>query len=208
MVKILHIIASPKSASRTLLISRCFLEQLRELNKDIEIEEIDLAKIDLPPFWIEEDQATILLSPNLKSLQGTQSWNCVESLIQQFKKADVYLITCPMWNFSIPYHFKHYLDLIIQPHYMFKYQKDGSVIGLLQDKKMLIVTSRGSDYSMDLKHMDTQEPLLKNLFSFIGIKDVEFLHAEPMDSSSQKTKDVLEKTFDKAKLLAKNYCQP
>lgn len=205
MVKLLHIIASPKSASRTLMISRCFLEQLQDFNKNILIEEIDLAKIDLPSFWVEEGPATVLLRPGLKSLKGNQSWNRIESLIEQFKKADLYLITCPMWNFSIPYHFKHYLDLIIQPHHMFEYKKDGSVIGLIENKKMLIITSRGGDYSSNLKYMDFQEPHLKTLFSFIGIKDVEFLHAEPLDASSQKTKDVMEKTFDKAKLLAKNY---
>jgi FMN-dependent NADH-azoreductase len=31
------------------------------------------------------------------------------------KSADAYLISVPMWNFSIPYMLKHYIDIVIQP---------------------------------------------------------------------------------------------
>jgi FMN-dependent NADH-azoreductase len=44
--------------------------------------------------------------------------------ISQFLAADVCLISSPIWNFSIPYALKYYIDAIVQPGYLFSF-KDG-----------------------------------------------------------------------------------
>ena len=46
-----------------------------------------------------------------------QAWRSVEKIIAQFAVADRYLFSLPMWNFSVPYKLKHYIDLIVQPGY-------------------------------------------------------------------------------------------
>src|SRR5690606_31204378 len=100
--------------------------------------------------------------------------------IERFKTADLYLISTPMWNFHIPYMLKHYIDLIVQPKQTFRYHKDGSTEGLVKNKKMIIITSRGGNYSRN-RSMDFQEPYLRAIFGFIGIQDIQFIIAEPMD---------------------------
>jgi FMN-dependent NADH-azoreductase len=80
---------------------------------------------------------------------GKESWSHIERTIEQFLDSDVYLLTVPMWNLGIPYVLKYYIDAIVQPGYLFRYNTDGSVEGLARGKKMIVVISSGSDYTSD-----------------------------------------------------------
>jgi FMN-dependent NADH-azoreductase len=101
--------------------------------------------------------------------------------IERFKSADTYLISTPMWNFSIPYLLKHYLDVILQPKYLFRYTASG-VEGLVKNKSMVVITSRGGDYTLpETRGADFQESYLRFVFGFIGITDITFINAQPMD---------------------------
>ena len=52
---------------------------------------------------------------------------------------------------------------------------------------MLVVTSRGGDYSMPaMQKFDLQEPYLRAIFGLIGIDDIDFVNAEPMDAMGEK----------------------
>jgi FMN-dependent NADH-azoreductase len=97
--------------------------------------------------------------------------------------ADIYLISSPMWNFGISYALKYYIDSIIQPGYLYKYNDQGQPVGLIHGKKMICVTSRGGDYSekSPFHAYDFQEPYLRAIFGFVGITDMHFINAQPMD---------------------------
>ena len=114
------------------------------------------------------------------------SWRDIERTIEQFLDADVYLLTVPMWNFGIPYALKYYIDAIVQPGYLFRYNADGSVEGLIRGKKMICVTSRGSDYSSEvMRGYDFVEIYLRTIFGFCGLTDMRFFNAQPMDISRE-----------------------
>jgi len=70
-----------------------------------------------------------------------ESWRAIEGLIQQFLAADMYLISTPMWNFTIPSTLKYYIDALVQPGYLFKYTPEGVPVGLVQGKSMVCITS-------------------------------------------------------------------
>jgi FMN-dependent NADH-azoreductase len=110
------------------------------------------------------------------------SWGRIEELIDQFRSADAYLLTSPMWNFGLPYTLKHWIDCIIQPGYTFAYT-DGYPVPLILGRRMVCITSRGADYSPTgpMGAYDFQEPYLRAIFGFIGVTDIEFIHAQPMD---------------------------
>ncbi|MBU4376945.1 MAG: NAD(P)H-dependent oxidoreductase, partial [Candidatus Omnitrophica bacterium] len=105
------------------------------------------------------------------------------------------------WNFSIPYPLKHYIDIIVQPRYLFRYTDKG-VEGLVKNKKMLIITSKGGDYSTGspMRPYDFEETYLHWIFSFVGMTDISFINAQPMDAFGP---DVAEKKIEEAKVLAK-----
>jgi len=138
-----------------------------------------------------------------KDLSGDlkRAWGDVIRHIERFLSADGYLLSTPMWNFSIPYTLKHYIDIIVQPKYLFRYVADG-VEGLVKNRKMVVIASRGGDYRPgSLFHSyDFQEPYLRTVFGFVGITDITFVVAQPMDALGP---DVMREEITKAVATAK-----
>jgi FMN-dependent NADH-azoreductase len=138
--------------------------------------------------------------------QHKESWKHIEALIERFLLADIYLISTPMWNFAIPYALKYYIDCIIQPGYLFKYNDQGQAIGLVKGKKMVCITTRGGDYS---KHSpfhayDFQETYLRAVFGFVGITDMHFINAQPMDVTLELRRTAMTAAIEQACSLAAN----
>ncbi len=122
-MKLLHIIASPREEeSRTLAVSKTFIAALKEKHPDLVIDELNLYKDKLPGLTAERvDGKYVLLSGKELSPELKKAWQDIVRHIERFLAADTYLISTPMWNFSIPYVLKHYIDIIVQPRYLFRY---------------------------------------------------------------------------------------
>ena len=189
-MKLLHIIATPRetSASNTVRISNAFLDELRTRYPDLYLEEFNLFQGDLPAFSAANVETKYkLMSGRPFDKRDKETWRHVERTIEQFLSADTYVITCPMWNLSIPYSLKYYIDVIVQPGYLFRYNEQGQVIPLAVGRKMVCVTSRGGDYSENspFHAFDFQEPYLRAIFGFVGIYDLHFINAQPMDAGPE-----------------------
>lgn len=206
MKRLLHIIATPReNESRTLQVSESFLEAFKESHPDWVIDELNLSKEKLPPLSMKSVSGKYILLDG-KDLFGSyrETWAEIIQHIERFKTADFHLISTPMWNFHIPYMLKHYIDLIVQPKYLFRYKEDGTTEGLLKDKKMVVITSRGGRYSNGNEKYDFQEPYLKSIFGFVGITDIHFIKAEPMDMGLEIQKEKIEKAKKAAKEAGSN----
>lgn len=183
MKRILHIIATPRGDdSRTLKISKVFLDVFKKSNPGCVIDELYLFKEKVPSLSVKmvDGKYTLLQGRDLSG-ELNEAWQEIIAQIERFLKADLYLISVPMWNFSIPYALKQYIDIIVQPKYLFRYTQTG-VEGLAKGKKMAVIASRGGDYSSPgMNKMDFQEPYLRSVFGFIGITDITFIKAQPMD---------------------------
>jgi FMN-dependent NADH-azoreductase len=192
MKKILHIIATPRGAqSRTLKVSGSFLTGIKKKHPGCEIEELNLFEEKLPELTAEMvDGKYILLSGKELSGEFRKAWAQTVGHIERFLSADGYVISSPMWNFGIPYALKHYIDIIVQPKYLFRYTEKG-VEGLAAGRKMAVITSRGGDYSPGTaaRSMDFQEPYLRAIFGFVGITDITFINAQPMDALGPKVQE-------------------
>ena len=187
MKKFLHIIATPRNEeSRTLRVSRSFLEAFRQNHGDWAFDELNLTKEILPALTAKRADGKYMLLTG-KDLEGDlkEAWADIIAQIERFLSADVCLISTPMWNFGIPYTLKHYIDIIAQPKYLFRYTKTG-VEGLAKGKRMVIIASRGGDYtSPERRKMDFQEPYLRAVFGFVGITDIKFIAVQPMDMGAE-----------------------
>ncbi|HEY8014232.1 MAG TPA: NAD(P)H-dependent oxidoreductase, partial [Dongiaceae bacterium] len=74
-------------------------------------------------------------------------------------------------------------DHVVRAGRTFRYGAEGPV-GLLQNKKVFVVASRGGVYSSGPgKSMDFHEPYLRGVLGFIGLKDVTFIYAEGLNIS-------------------------
>lgn len=184
-MKLLHVVATPRGEqSHTLPVSHAYLDAMRERHPALEVDELDLYHSDLPAVaGININTKYTLMSGKPVEDEARESWSHIERTISHFLAADTYLITTPMWNFSIPYALKFYIDCIVQPGYMFRYDETGQVVPMVHGKSMVCVTSRGADYGPggELHRFDFQEPYLRAIFGFVGITDITFINAQPMD---------------------------
>ncbi|GMR04750.1 MAG: NAD(P)H-dependent oxidoreductase [Thermodesulfobacteriota bacterium] len=209
MKKLLHIIATPRGPdSRTLKVSDAFLEAFKRTHAGWVVEALDVFKEDLPELTVKRvDGKYMLLGGRDLTGEAKKSWAEVIAHIERFISADGYLLSTPMWNFNIPYRLKHYIDVIVQPKYMFRYTEDGTPEGLVKDKKMVVVATRGGDYTTGAyRAFDFQEPYLRTVFGFVGIIDMDFVVAQPMDASGaevQRTR--LEEARGKAVKAAEDF---
>lgn len=206
-MKLLHIIATPSGdKSRTLQVSNEFLKSLTAKDPNLVVEELDLFQTKLPDvFGFTPDAKYIIQNGGSLEDQSRLIRDEIVSFSTQFLSYDAYLISSPMWNFSIPYKLKHYIDVIVQVGILFKFTETG-IEGLALNKRMFCVTSRGNNYSKEspMHQFDFQEPYLKAVFGLVGIHNISFIHAEPMDFTPDITQASLNKAKEDANLLAEN----
>lgn len=105
-----------------------------------------------------------------------------DRLIDEVKAADAIVLGLPMYNFNVPAALKSYIDHIARVGVTFKYTETGPV-GLLADKPVYVVTARGGFYQGT--ENDTQTPYIRNILGLLGLKSVEFFHAEGLNISPE-----------------------
>ena len=87
-------------------------------------------------------------------------WDEVNDHIKHFDSFDKILVSSPMWNYSVPYPLKHYLDIIVQPGITFGYDPQKMIhIGLLENRTVQLMLTRSSTPPGD--YGDFQLPYLR-----------------------------------------------
>ncbi len=118
-------------------------------------------------------------------------------LIAELKEVDTLIIGAPMYNFMIPTQLKNWFDLITRAGVTFQYTETGPQ-GMLKDKKVVIVTTRGGI------HKDTGrnaiESYLITILGFIGISSVEFVYAEALNMGEDIAKQNRSAALEQLKL--------
>jgi FMN-dependent NADH-azoreductase len=177
-MKLLHVDASilgASSASRQL--SSAVVERLRRATPDLQITYRDLAA----------DPLGHLSGAHLAAAQGASSESAElrqdvatgRAVLDEFLAADIVVIGAPMYNFTIPSQLKAWIDRIVVAGKTFRYGASGPE-GLAGNKRVVIAISRGGLYgpgapAAALEHL---ESYLRGIFSFIGVRDPEFIIAE------------------------------
>jgi FMN-dependent NADH-azoreductase len=205
-MRLLHIIATPRTGqSNTLRVSEAFVDGLRAGRGDVTVDVVDLYDYDLPAIAGDNIEAkyTLMIGRPIDRSHA-ESWRQIEALIERFLAADAYLISAPMWNLSIPYALKYFIDSIVQPGYLFRYDEKGQVVPMVLGKKMVCVTSHGGDYSAGspLHAYNFHEPYLRAIFGFVGVTDVEFVAAQPMDITPDLREQAITAAIAQAAALA------
>ncbi|TAI49136.1 FMN-dependent NADH-azoreductase [Flagellimonas allohymeniacidonis] len=94
-----------------------------------------------------------------------------DALIEELQSADHVLISSPLYNLNVPSTLKSYLDHIVRSGYTFSVSEDGSYKGLLDSEAAYIITTKGETYKgTSMEALDFQEPYLKSIFGFMGLK--------------------------------------
>ena len=183
MSRLLYIKASPRGdRSHSVAVADAFVTSYSESHPEDEVVTIDLFQRELPAFDGFALQAKYsLLGGQSPSGDEKAAWQAIEQVISEFTAADKYVIATPMWNFSIPYKLKHYIDVIVQPGYTFSYDPESGYSGLVTGKPVFVSYARGGEYppGSEAEAFDFQSRYLNLALGFIGFTDIKTLAIEP-----------------------------
>ncbi|MDB5982202.1 MAG: azoR 1 [Pseudomonas sp.] len=174
-MKLLHIdssILGDHSASRQL--SRSVVEAFQAAEGNSQVTYRDLAAEGLSHFSAATLAAGGTPSEARSAAQQAEV-DANEATLQEFLNADVVVIGAPMYNFTIPSQLKAWIDRISVAGRTFRYSEAGPE-GLCGGKKVIIVSTAGGLHVGQPSSVG-HEDLLKVLFGFIGVTDLQFVFA-------------------------------
>jgi FMN-dependent NADH-azoreductase len=182
MSTLLYIESSPrKGRSKSIRVAQAFLETYQQTNPNDKVVTLDLWAKKLPEFdgYTIDAKYQVMHGHEFDANQQA-AWQAVVDVCEEFKSADKFLFSLPMWNFGIPYKLKHYIDVIAQPGQTFSFDPATGYAGLITGKPVAVVYARGGAYSSDaLKGLDFQKGYMDLLLGFIGFTNVQSILVEP-----------------------------
>src|SRR5262245_55855989 len=139
--RLLHISASPRAErSESLAIARTFLTSFHAANPHVAVETFDLWDGSLPSFGPEAVSAKMAVFAGADPEgDAATAWRAARDTFERFDSADLYLFTVPMWNHSVPYILKQFIDVVSQPGMVFGFDPVAGYSGLLRDKRAVVV---------------------------------------------------------------------
>ncbi|MHB8766696.1 MAG: FMN-dependent NADH-azoreductase [Deferrisomatales bacterium] len=182
MAKLLHIQASPMGElSFSARAARAFLDAYRARNPGDSVETLELATADLPAFDFSAASGKYKIMRGLAhSAEEARAWSRVTQAVAQLKAADKVVVSTGMWNFSIPYRLKQWVDIIVQPGLTFSFDPATGYTGLVTGRPVQLLLASGGEYAAGTPAAayDHQKPYLELIFGFIGFTDVRTLRVE------------------------------
>lgn len=183
MGKLLYLSASPLAdRSYSVAVADAFVEAYRAAHPGHTVVKKDLFTENLPTFdGFKLEAKYAVLHGRAFTQKQKDAWKAVESVAEEFKSADKYVLAVPMWNFGIPYRLKQYFDVIVQPGLTFSFSPEEGYKGLVTGKSLLAVLARGGEYpaGSPAEKMDFQKPYLETILRFIGFSDLRWIVVEP-----------------------------
>jgi FMN-dependent NADH-azoreductase len=182
MPKLFHLTCSPRAESESSAGARVFLDRFREVRPDWDIDEMNLWRDHLPEF-----DGSILDAKYARMNGRTftdaerDAFAVAERIAIRFALAERVLISTPMWNFSIPYKLKQWIDVISQPGLTFKFDPVRGYLPLLKDRPTVVILASGGDFvtGMNRGRIDMATPYLREALRFIGVRDVQLVSIGP-----------------------------
>ncbi|MGR8949625.1 MAG: FMN-dependent NADH-azoreductase [Gammaproteobacteria bacterium] len=208
MSTLLYVESSPrKSRSHSIKVADAFLKSYAAANPGDTIDRIDLWDLALPEFDGERINAKYaVMHGDSPSGDEVAAWNEVQTLFDRFNAADKYLFSVPMWNFSIPYKLKHYIDVITQPGMAWSFSPDSGYSGLVNGSVVAIYSSAGVYHDgSGAEAFDLQKPYFENWLGFIGLTDVSRVIVAPTLEAPENVEAAVKEATDNAIELAAKF---
>jgi len=193
MSKVLVVTSSPRSESVSTYLAAEFANMLE--TGDIEI--FDIAEIDFPVC-----DEKLLKEMENSSENASEDIKMYNEIMQKFIDADRIVFAYPNWNSMCPPNLIYYMLCVCRMGVTFKYTDHGSV-GLLEDKKTLLILSCGGKYIENATFMGNS--WLKGALALNGITNVQEVVAELIEVRRDEVDLIKEETLVKLKEVAKTF---
>jgi FMN-dependent NADH-azoreductase len=176
MTTLLHISASPRGPhSESLALAQTFLDVYRENHPGERILEWDLWDGSLPAFGPAAVAAKMAVFAGQEPTgEAADAWRAAGAAFARFAAADKYLFSVPMWNASVPYVLKQFIDVVSQPGLVFGFDPQHGYTGLVTGRKAAVIYTsavygdgRGPAFGADF-----QVPFFDDWLRWAGITDI------------------------------------
>lgn len=175
MATLLHIdssFAGDNSVSRA--VTREYVAEWQAANPEGTVTYRDLAA--QPPAHLDWTAVSAGMTPeDQRTPEQNEAVKARETYIGEVAAADEVVFAVPMYNFSIPSTVKAWIDQLIIPGVTLA---DAANPGLLNGKKVTILTSQGGSYGPGTPKdgWDHVTPYLTHVVEALGADDVEFVN--------------------------------
>lgn len=145
-MKLLHISASPRTGdSESLRLADEFLKTYSaehsgsaERSGD-EIEHWDLWDGSLPDFSVGARAKMTVFGGGTPTGAEADAWAAARATFDRFDAADKLLFSVPMWNSSVPYVLKQFIDVVSQPGWVFDVDAESGYTGLYRPRPVAVI---------------------------------------------------------------------
>lgn len=167
-----------------------------QLNGEVTVK--DLAAQPIP--HLDADTFAAFGNPEGEhSVQAAEGLARSNQLIEELRAADTVIIAVPMYNFGIPSALKAWIDHIARAGVTFRYTAEGPQ-GLLGDKRVIVVATRGGQYAGTAA--DNQTNYLRQVLGFVGLGEPEFIYAEGLANPERREQVIAQLRSDIQALAA------
>src|SRR3954463_4803687 len=176
MTRLLHISASPRGdASESMRIAEVFASTFAGTHDDAVTEHWDLWDGSLPDFAVGARAKMTVFSGATPQGAEAEAWSAARRVFERFAGADRLLFSVPMWNGSIPYILKQFIDVVSQPGMVFGVDAHTGYTPLLagQGKRVAVVSTSavwgpqlGPEFGRDF-----QSPYFTDWLTWTGLSD-------------------------------------
>jgi FMN-dependent NADH-azoreductase len=206
---VLDVYSLPRAErSRTRKLKDAFFNAYFAKYPDASRVEVDLAREydKLPAFdeWDVQTKFEMAYGEGILDGEMAARWDALVRQTDKLHGANLVVLTCPMWNFSVPWHMKRWIDCVVQPRLTFEFT-NGAFRGLLGGRSAVILTTRDGLYGPGTPYaaLDFEVPYLKTILGFMGLDPIHEVIAEPMALGGPEVqKAALAKGIEQATQLA------
>ena len=144
------------------------------IGSDVNVKTFDVFKEDMPYFGQDFFDA-MQKSAQAEELNELEQriLTAANKAMDAFLEADLVVFAFPLWNKTIPAPLQTFIDYIYRAGVTFKYTEEGPV-GLVPEKKVLILNARGGVYSTpEMAPSEMSVNYVRQIMDFFGITDIE-----------------------------------
>ncbi|PPT06424.1 FMN-dependent NADH-azoreductase [Geitlerinema sp. FC II] len=208
----LHLDASPRGErSRSRKMTRVFVERWIQTHPETSVTYRDIGRNPAPPVteaWI----VAAFTPPEQRTPDLEEALRVSEELVDEFLAADIYVFGVPMYNWTVPSGFKAYIDNIVRIDRTWAYIPEENpefpYEPLVRGKKMFVVTARGDGGFAPGERNEKRDflnPYLTEIFSMLGVTDIEFINIENDEYGGQKLEDSIAAARDRIDRLVATF---
>jgi len=189
-MRLLHVDSSARferSSSRAL--TSYFVTAVQERLVGVTVDRLDLAADPLP--HVSEAFTAAAYTPDeARTPEMREVLRVSDAMVDQLLAANAMVFGVPMYNFGMPSAFKAFVDHIVRGGRTYVWGPNHTIVGQLTGRRALFVTARGADLGpgSGYETSDALTPSLRAAFGFVGLTDITFVDAQPLQFAGEERK--------------------